>query len=189
MSVFQETIWALWISHGRHLQTSIKHVDTLSGVLLTRLKNWSKLIELQGPESHYNLLLCCSALTEAAEINPVKTLAWKIHLHPALGFAPWQEPCTQNGWCAGCTSLSDYCWSSKLVLPSSPRHLQVSPKCGRECLQGPALPWGMTLAATRSELARPRPNVGMPSGASCTLPAAVHPPSHLLQQQLSGETA
>lgn len=101
MSVFQETIWALWISHGRHSQTSIKQVDTLSGVLLTRLKNWSKLIELQGPESLYNLPLCCSALAEAAQPNWVEIPAF-THLNPAVGSAPRQELWSQNGWCAGC---------------------------------------------------------------------------------------
>lgn len=86
MSVFQETIWALWISHGRHLQTSIKHVDTLSGVLLTWLKNWSKLIELQGPESLYNLLLCCLALAEA-EAKP-GFCEHSLHFAGCLCFVP-----------------------------------------------------------------------------------------------------
>lgn len=134
MSVFQETIWALWISHGRHLQTSIKHVDTLSGVLLTWLKNWSKLIELQGPESLYNLLLCCSALADAGEAKP-GFREHSLHFAGCLCFVPSQSPLWEGSqvsapWTSPCPSPTrtpppsvcclqlDFCWKPKWGLNS-----------------------------------------------------------------------
>lgn len=108
MSVFQEPIWALWISHGRHLQPSIKHADTLPGVFPAPLKNWSKLIELQGPVSLHNLLLCCSALTEAAKPSPVKTLSEKCKNAPPS--CPWlctlEGPCSTWMMCGMCPPCS-----------------------------------------------------------------------------------
>lgn len=162
MSVFQETIWALWIIYGRHLQTSIKYVDMLSGVLLTRVKNWSNLIELQGPEPLYNLLLCCSALTEAAEPNSClentpSSCPWlcnvAIALHPKWMMC---RICPHNCYWSSLgqapPGICGYTWNAT----------------GSACRVLPCHKPG-TPAAKCSGLSYPHPDEGMASGTSCTL--------------------
>lgn len=171
MSVFQETIWALWISHGRHSQTSIKHVDTLSGVLLTRLKNWSKLIRVTGPWVPLQSAVVLLGSYRGSRVKPGENSC----LENTPSSCPWL--CPKQMMCRTCPSV---CSSRDQARPGICRNPQNT--AGSVCRALPSH-GAVTPVVTPSGLEHPRSDVAMASGASCTLTAAVRSPSHLLQQQ------